>query len=212
MCLGSRSLLVLSTLLSLSFTSVEVLFLPMPGVADAPFCTGPAGSIGLFCLLRENLTLAKGVAIAILLVVFSGWRPRMTGLLHWWVCYSFVNSSLMVDGGDHVNLVLSFLLVPMTLADHRKWHWSLVLADQSPRAEECIRRLVARSAHAVIRLQVAVIYLHAAFAKCAVPEWRDGTAIYYWLSDPQYGVAGWLQPVVFPILRTPYLVALSPGR
>ena len=72
---------------------------------------------------------------------------------------------------------------------------------------ELIRRLIAAFAHVAIRVQLAILYLHAAFAKCAVPEWQNGTAIYYWLVDPQYGVADWLQPIVLPLLRLPYVVA-----
>jgi antimicrobial peptide system SdpB family protein len=48
----------------------------------------------------------------------------------------------------------------------------------------------------MIRLQIAVIYLHAAVAKSAVPEWMNGTALYYWFTDPTFGAPSWLEPAV----------------
>ena len=166
----------------------------------------------MFCLLRDHLWWAKALAEVLLVVIISGWLPRVTGVLHCWVCYSLVNSSLLVDGGDHVNLVLSSLLLPITLTDPRKWHWSKVArTSESETTASGFRRLTAWSAHTVIRLQVAIIYLHAAFAKCSVDEWQNGTATYYWLSDPQYGLPDWLRPLVLPIFRQRPWLRRSPG-
>lgn len=209
----ARSLLALSTLLSLAFTSQEILFTPALDIETVPVCVGLGGSFSLFCVVGDQLWLARWLAIAILIVVISGWRPRITGVLHWWVCFSLVNSVLLIDGGDHVALVLAFLLLPITLTDPRRSHFArrayAEQTAQSPPASsgEAIRRLVASSSHLAIRFQLAILYLHAAFAKCAVTEWQNGTALYYWLVDPQYGVADWLQPAIFPLLRLPFVVA-----
>lgn len=202
-----RSLLGLGTLLTLVFTLPEVLFTPALDIERVPVCLGLGERLSLFCLLEGEPPLARWLAIAIMLLVVSGWRPRVTGVLHWWVCFSLVNSVLLVDGGDHVALVLSFLLLPITLTDPRRSHFERRAAPEVPTSGEDVRRLVAAFAHGAIRVQLAVLYLHAAFAKCAVPEWQNGTAIYYWLEDPQYGLAGWLQPVVLPLLRLPFVVA-----
>jgi antimicrobial peptide system SdpB family protein len=204
----ARSLLALSTLLTLAFTSEEVLFKPALDIENVPVCVGLGGRLSLFCLLEDRLTLARWIAIGILVVVLSGWRPRITGLLHWWVCVSLVNSVLLIDGGDHVTLVLSFLLLPIALTDPRRSHFARrPRVEEAPRSPgEAIRRLVAVFAHLAIRFQLAVLYLHAAFAKCGVPEWQNGTAIYYWLVDPQYGAAEWLQPMILPLLRLPYVL------
>ncbi len=205
----ARSLLALGTLLTLASTADEILFKPALDIEQVPVCVGVGSRVSLFCVLQDDVGLARWVAILIMLVVVSGWRPRITGVLHWWVCFSLVNSVLLVDGGDHVGLVLSFLLLPMTLTDDRRWHFERRPHAQDERVApaEAARRLIAAFGHLAIRVQLAVLYLHAAFAKCAVTEWQNGTAIYYWLIDPQYGVAEWLQPLVFPLLRLPYVVA-----
>ena len=60
----------------------------------------------------------------------------------------------------------------------------------------------------LIRLQVAGIYLHASMAKFGVQEWADGTAMYYWLLDPGFGVTGWLRAAALPVLLNAAAVAL----
>lgn len=202
----ARSLLALSTFLTFAFTDVHVLFKPALDIDQTPICIGFAKHTSLFCLLQDHLGFAKILTLLILVVVLSGWRPRITGILQWWICYSFVNSSLLVDGGDHVNMTLSSLLLPITLTDHRRWHWLTMEKEHPLTSRVQIRRMVALLSFFLIRIQVAVIYLHAAVAKCAVTEWQNGTAVYYWLTDPQYGVPEWLQPVVFPLLRVPFIV------
>lgn len=194
----ARSLLGLATLLTFVGNSTELLFFPALEGETGPICRSDRFDLNLFCLLKDHLGLARLVVIGILIVVVSGWRPRFTGILHWWICYSWVNASLIVDGGDHVNAVLTLLLLPITLTDGRTWHW-----QQAPSPQGALRRmanLVAYSSLKIIRLQMAAIYLHAAVAKCAVPEWQNGTALYYWLTDPSFGMPTWLTPLVLPLL------------
>jgi antimicrobial peptide system SdpB family protein len=52
----------------------------------------------------------------------------------------------------------------------------------------------------VIRIQVSIIYLHAAIGKIAVTEWVDGTALYYWFTHPVFGVADSVRPWILPLL------------
>ena len=53
---------------------------------------------------------------------------------------------------------------------------------------------------ALVRIQVAAVYFHAAVGKFSVPEWVDGSVLYYWLLHPTYGAPGWLTPMLEPIL------------
>jgi antimicrobial peptide system SdpB family protein len=167
-------------------------------LSTVPICVGFSGTISLFCLLRDHLQLAKAVAIVGLAVVASGWRPRFTGVIHWWITFSFMSSSVLVDGGDQVASVLTLFLIPISLMDGRRWHWERPAATITPEysATEKARRMFAGFALWMIRLQVAVIYLHAAVAKSAVPEWMNGTALYYWFTDPTFGAPSWLAPAV----------------
>jgi antimicrobial peptide system SdpB family protein len=41
-----------------------------------------------------------------------------------------------------------------------------------------------------------------------VPEWADGTAVYYWFTDPIFGAPHWLSPVLTPLLMNPVTVTM----
>src|SRR2546430_12194336 len=167
--------------------SPEPLFPPAGGFGGVPACVG-AGRLSFFCLIpREDLALGQAIAAVILLVVASGWRPRLTGVPHWWISYSFAVSATIPDGGDQVIQILALLLVPVNLTDPRAWHWQS--APQTPRP---IASLVAWSALFVARLQVAGIYFDSSLAKLATPVWVDGTALYYLATDPAFGLPRWI--------------------
>jgi antimicrobial peptide system SdpB family protein len=206
----ARTLLALGTLGTLTFTPNSALFTPALGAPAAPLCGG-IGRISLFCVVPEDqLGLARYLGMAIVALVASGWRPRFTALPHWWVAFSVQASITIPDGGDQVNAVLTLLLLPVALGDGRRWHWAAPAepdGNQRPAAA-----LVAVATMFLIRLQVAGIYLHASVAKLGVPEWRDGTALYYWVSHPVFGAPEWLRDVLQPFLSFgPTVAALTWG-
>ena len=202
---AARTLLALSTALTLALNETGTLFRPAATIPSAPYCEGAAGA-GLFCLAPDgSLDLMRWLAVGVLLVVASGWRPRWTAPAHWYVTFSFASSAIVVDGGEHVSQVLTLLILPLALTDPRKWHWS------RPPALDGVTpsHLVARSAWLVARVQVAWIYLQASVAKLAVPEWADGTALYYWFTDPSFGAPGWLQGPLMALLDPPVALVLA---
>ena len=134
------------------------------------------------------------------------WRPRLTAIPHWWVTASFASSSLVVEGGDQVAAILALFLIPVALSDPRRWHWGAPPALEGTALK--VGSLVACSCLTVIRLQVAVIYFFACTAKFAVREWANGTALYYWLVHPTFGLSQPLRPVFLPILANPWGVTL----
>ncbi len=201
----ARTLLALGTGLTLLVNRADILFRPAAGLPDCPLCSGPA-RFSFFCLFpKDRLELARWLAFLTLAIVASGWRPRLTGPVHWWIAFSLIASAVAVDGGDHVTAVLTLLLLPVTLTDARVWHWSAPAEQEKGET----RRLVAWSALLAIRLQVAGIYFHAAVSKCRVTEWVDGTVLYYWLTDPGFGSPPWLRPLLMPILTHAATVALA---
>jgi antimicrobial peptide system SdpB family protein len=210
----ARTLLALGTLGTLLFTDTYDLFRPAVGIPTYPNCPGIARG-SLFCLAgREKLEAAHWIAVAALLVVASGWRPRLTGVLHWYVAGSLFASGLMVDGGDQVTAVLTLLLVPVTLTDGRRWHWEAPAgpargADGLLPTAAAAAQLVALSSLLMIRVQMAGIYLQAAVSKTKVAEWRDGTAIYYWFTDPWFGLADPVKGWAMPLLATGVVVAAA---
>jgi antimicrobial peptide system SdpB family protein len=202
----ARSILALATALTLLFNAIPTLFRPAVGIDDVPLCAG-VRSVGAFCVGAPHLEVVRWLSIVALFVIASGWRPRFTGVLHAWIAFSFQANAISIEGGDQVHAILALLLVPVTLLDDRRWHWSRREKVQSGERED-LRRLVARTCFTLIRLQVAGIYFHAAVAKFAVQEWSDGTVLYYWLNHPSFGAPAWLAPLVRPILLNGMTVAL----
>lgn len=204
----ARSLLAFGTLSALLADPVDVLFRPLGmEVREVPNAVG-ALDWSLFSLLAgDRLWLAELIAVAVLLAVISGWRPRITGVLHWWVTASFAASAVIVEGGDQVAAVLTLLLLPVTLTDPRRWHWQA--APAITRTSGKVAALVALSCLLVIRLQVAVIYFVSATAKLSVPQWANGTALYYWFTHPVFGFPEAVQPLVVPLLANPWVVTLA---
>ncbi|MEF8939163.1 MAG: sporulation-delaying protein SdpB family protein [Salinivenus sp.] len=205
----ARTLLATCTLLTFLFNSSTGLFREAVGINKMPPCDG-IGSASLFCQVPgDELWIGRIAAIVILLVVASGWYPRITGVLHWWVSFSFNTSSILVDGGDQITAVLTLLLLPITLTDDRRWHWSTRSTEKMGASTwEMSKRFLAMSAWIIIRIQVAGIYLHAAIGKMAIDEWANGTALYYWFTHPSFGVANWLEPVVMPLVSNGIIVSL----
>ena len=201
----ARSMLALATLVTFVFSDVTSLFCPASGLLEVPMCSGIRGA-GLFCLVgAHHLGVARVLVILVLLAVLAGYRPRITGVLHWFVTVSFHLNATMLDGGDQLTADLVLVLVPVTLTDPRVWHW-----DAPPANSGVFSRFVASAALTMARLQMAGVYFHAATAKFAVPEWTDGTALYYIFLHPTVGVAGWLAaPVRFLVTNAITLPLLT---
>jgi antimicrobial peptide system SdpB family protein len=180
----ARALLATATLLTLLANSTDQLFQPLliedMGIIDRRAIAGAS----LFFLARNHLVLAKLLAIAVLLLVIVGWRPRFTAILHWWISYSFAASASIIDGGDQVAATLSLLLIPVALTDGRVWQW------QGTGDGGVVASIAAQTGLLLIRVQVAVIYLFAAVLKLPTEEWANGTALYYWWTHPKFGTWG----------------------
>ncbi len=203
----ARTLLASASALNLLANDTSALFSGAAGHHERlPHAGVPA--LGLFSLFGEaHLELARWLAVAALALVASGWRPRVTGLLHWWVAFSFQANATLVEGGDQIAAVLALLLVPVTLTDRRLWHWDPELP--APTAEPTRAKVVALVAYTMVRIQVAGIYFHAAAGKFGAEEWGNGTALYYWLSHPTFGAPTWLEPWLRPVLTSAWVAPLT---
>ena len=198
-----RSLLAAATLLTLASNPAEVLFTEAAGIPAGPHCAG-LGRLGLFCLMEPHLEWARWLGAALLAPTLTGHLPRASAILHWWVAFSLQSSATLLDGGDQVAAVMTFLLIPLVFA-------------VAPRR----RRLIHNPASGVgfgqvsfgaLRVQVAIIYLHAGVAKLGVAEWVDGTALYYHLNNPFLAVPDWvLQTLSGPLSNAFFVTALTWG-
>ncbi|WP_266364742.1 sporulation-delaying protein SdpB family protein [Tellurirhabdus rosea] len=201
-----RSLLALGTLCTFLLNDMGTLFRPIAGQTDCPSCIGLA-QYSLFCWLGD-LETARWVCIGILSLVVIGIYPRLTALLHVYVGFSFMSTAILVDGGDQVTLVLSTLLLPLALTDPRTWHWASLPVDTGASTAFQFRKLIALTSYGLLRLQVALIYFEACVGKFKVAEWADGTALYYWLSNPTFGLSPEMQSLLLPILTNRWLIVL----
>ena len=199
-----RSILATGTFLTLLTNSSETLF---PKAEAVKITSSFLVDYSLFFLLENNLLLAQAIAITILILVIIGYRPRYTGILHWYVSFSFFSACTVIDGGDQVNGVLCFLLIPLTLLDDRKWHWDM-REDFNEKQITKVINSIRWSFVWLIRIQVSVIYLHAAVAKLKVFEWQNGTAVYYWFNHHYHGASSVFKPLIMLLTSNSVLVVL----
>jgi antimicrobial peptide system SdpB family protein len=204
----ARSLLALGTLITLLLNDIHNLLEPLGIRAGVDSFSGMA-KISLYHICADNIVLAKWISVLFLLLVLSGWRPRITGVLHWWATFSLSSSAIVLDGGDQIAATLTLLLIPICLVDSRKWHWQ----NQPFQAESIslstkLAGLIALCSLMVIKLQVAFIYFHASVGKFEVVEWANGTAVYYWLNNPIFGASEALLPFLNAIVTNPLGVVM----
>lgn len=197
----ARTLLALGTCVTLLFNDLHDM---VPTVDNTPIFQPHSNlqKISIFYLLNyENIKISSFICILILLIVAIGWRPQITGVLHFWVCFSVMSSIPLIDGGDQIANNISLLLIPVTLFDSRKWHWQNI-DKENTRSNyfNDIKLLFSHSCVWMIRLQIAIIYFDSAIAKLAVPEWVNGTALYYWWGHNIFGMPLFIRPFLMPIL------------
>ncbi|WEH16216.1 sporulation-delaying protein SdpB family protein [Streptomyces sp. VNUA24] len=207
----ARTLVALGTAGTLAASSAETLFRPVATIGDYPGCASTTAA-SLFCLAPDDytqLTWLKWACVAALLIVASGWRPRLTALPHAYVNYSVFSGIAIVDGGDQIALILSVLFVLPALGDKRRWHWEQ--PSEQPletRASQQVLAIIGTSGLIMLRVQMVIVYLQAVVAKLPHPEWQDGTAMWYWGSNFDFGPAPWLDTLVAPVINSALGVAL----
>ncbi|MEM1320432.1 MAG: sporulation-delaying protein SdpB family protein [Bacteroidota bacterium] len=197
----TRSILALGTLITLTFSSVDVLF------DDAIFHEVNAkylfSDFNFFMIFGwDHLGLAKALAILILLLTASGLYPRITGLLQWWITSSFFYASSIIEGGDQINAIICLLFVPLTLLDNRRWHWEAVDFSEN-------KKFVGNLIFVLIAIQMAMVYLNAATDKiyAATEEWKLGNAFYYYVNDSYFGYPDWMDPLMEHLLSNSFVVS-----
>lgn len=184
-----RSTLALATASELVFTRPAALFTHV-GPVRGPLCAQHSGS--LFCIgnSHEYFDARRWLVVVALLVVASGFRPRVTAFVHTWIVYSVSVSITLPDGGDAIALIVVLLITPMCLADPRRWQWAPARHHLSPKG-----RTVAYLSFWALRLQLAYLYADSAIAKMGVADWQNGSAFYYFVRDKMFGSAGPTAPL-----------------
>jgi antimicrobial peptide system SdpB family protein len=200
----ARTVLAAGTLGTLLSTSPRVLLTPLSNGVVPPICVG-ASRAGVWCAVPAGHgEVARWLSVLVLVLTASGWRPRLTGVLHWYVAWSLIANVTIQDGGDQITAVLTLVLIPVTLTDPRRWHW------QRPPSSTAAGtgRVVAYACLILAQIQVAVLYFQASVAKLGVPEWADGTAMFYWFHNQTFGAADWLRPLTDALTGSALSVSL----
>ncbi|MBH1938633.1 HTTM domain-containing protein [Streptomyces sp. AV19] len=205
----ARTLVALGTAGTLAVSSAETLFRPVATIGDYPLCTSTTAA-SVFCLAPHDyahLTWIKWACVLVLLIVASGWRPRLTAIPHAYINYSIFSGIAIADGGDQIALILSVLFILPAIGDRRRWHWEPQQQASGTRAASVLA-LIGASGLFMVRAQMVVLYFQAAVAKLPHAEWQDGTAMWYWGSNLDFGPASWINTLIRPIITTPLGVGL----
>src|SRR6185437_10077285 len=121
----ARTILAIAQLLTILATSDSQMFMSVPSTSLAAQCTGIKAA-SLWCVTGgEQLPdpVGRTIAIVVLLLVLSGYRPRWSCVLHWYVAFSIAEDVTTIDGGDQVAEIFTMLLIPLCLGDERVWIW-----------------------------------------------------------------------------------------
>ncbi|MCX5147863.1 MULTISPECIES: sporulation-delaying protein SdpB family protein [unclassified Streptomyces] len=198
---AGRSLICFAELTVVLLTPAKALLIPVLTITEGARCDG-VRSASAFCVGGDSSAeYARWLLVAVLLVAASGYRPRWTVLPQLWAVYSIAVSISVPDGGESVGLIISLLMLPICLADDRKWHWSS--PDEPLRLN---RHAIAFAAFWAIRIQLAYLYLDTAISKFGVSDWANGTAEYYFLRDNMFGISEPLDGLFLELSKIPVVV------
>jgi antimicrobial peptide system SdpB family protein len=181
----SRSLLAFAELTVLLFTPDRLLFGSVPYASAGEMCSG-VGTLSLWCAsgsAAPTRAVCLGIAIAVLVLVITGFRPRWLCVPHWYVAFSLATRTSVIDGGDEVAQILTLLLIPSCLGDDRTWQWTGPAHPMPP-----AWRGSAYAAEVVLRCQVLAIYGEAAISKLRFESWRHGSSMKKLFNDPEFGL------------------------
>jgi antimicrobial peptide system SdpB family protein len=202
----SRSIIASATFLTLLVNPIDILIKPTGIDISEIATTSELQKTSLFYILSGDLlSIAKIISMIVLFLVIIGYKPKFTGVFHWYVTFSFSNSVVLVNGGDQIAAILTLLLIPVTLFDNRTWHWEPWNVDKES-IKLKMKSIISYSSIVVIRIQMSIIYFMAGVSKLAVDEWADGTAIYYWFNHSSIGLVDWQYKILEPILVNSFTI------
>ena len=133
-----------------------------------------------------------------------GYFPQITGILHFWVTHSFHSASPILDGGDQIATILTAMLIPISMMDRRKNHWS----NSTNQSDLSIfwGKLIFK----IISLQVSFIYFNTAVEKLyKLSEWKNGTAMYYIFNGEYFGLTDFFLALFNPIINSKYVLLFT---
>lgn len=129
------------------------------------------------------LTAGCAALLLVAVLVAVGWRARWTVplLLLGWSGLTAINP-LIADQGDNIARIL---LVYLCFADTSA-RWSLDARRRRNGTGGPVRNLLHNAAVLAVGAQICLVYVLSGLFKLQGEQWRDGSAVYYPLSLPQF--------------------------
>lgn len=202
----ARLLLSLSTFVTIAFNDEQRLF-------NISFVQHPnikAIFLSRFSIFNlcypNNLLFAKIFSCSILFFIMLGFLPRITAFFQWWLSFSVYASAYITEGGDQINMILSFLIIPICLFDNRVNFWKTnntnINIGINPKITIFISIII-------IKFQIALLYFISGFSKIYNDQWREGTALYYWVGNNDIGFNKFIEPFFRAIFNNRYILFFS---
>ncbi len=183
----TRTLLAITTLLTLLTNNADTV-LYLGDMTESVFFLD---RINFFYLFGNHLSIAKVLAIIVLLWVCSGYAPRYSCIFHWWIAWSFKYVYPYFNGGDTIASIITLFLIPICLFDYRKNHWNREPVSKNSN----IIHIICSVVFFYLKVQIAYIYFDAFISKIYLPEWIQGTAVWYYAHHSVFGF------IDFPLMK-----------
>lgn len=144
-----------------------------------------------------NLDYIKWIPILILIWVISGYYYKLSGVAHFLSSFLIFQTQILVEGGEQICVIVTFLLMIICFGDQRKNLWNKDIKYTSNK----FLFNFSKSAFSIIKIQVAIIYLFAASIKIKTDFWVEGSAMYYWINNPLFGANPFFRYILDPIFE-----------
>lgn len=204
----ARSVLALSTFLVLALNPTSVLLHdPSRPEAAASTCTGIA-SVGAFCAApQDTAELVRWLLVMTCIPTLLGILPAVAAPLHAYAAFSLASNTVGIEGGDYLQTTVTVVLVGVCCTDGR-WNGWRPRRTALPR----LRYIPAHVLLLALKLQLAYVYLEAATVKQVHPIWADGSALWFWVQQPNFGARPEVQDLLKWVLsHAPLLHAATWG-
>lgn len=111
----------------------------------------------------------------ILLILFFCFllkNEKLNFFVSYYLSFCFQLSTPFIEGGDQIASNLSLFLFFITFMGN----------------DSEISFFIKNCLYFLMKLNISCIYFQAATSKLSIPEWVDGTAVYYWINNPTFGL------------------------
>jgi len=179
----ARSVLAASTVVVLTFNRASVLLHDPTTARASPTSCDNLASLGAFCIASaEHLEQVRWLLILLCAPALLGLVPAVAAPLHAYAAFTVASNTVGIEGGDFLVASSSLIMVVVCATDCRLHGWS---ARSSARPASAY--IPAQVFLLGLRVQVAYVYLEAATVKQVHPIWADGSALWYWTQQPNFG-------------------------